>query len=99
METFTASGVSLTQQAKPTLATQWQELIISSSPFLPALKVKTSFLHLCYLRSAVSNLPVRNQFIEGGQVKGLAEQPQGQQFVSRDLDEKDIINIYPHLSE
>lgn len=47
----------------------------------------------------VHNVPVRNQFIEGGQVKVPAEQPRSQQFVSRDLGEKDVTNIYLNLGE
>lgn len=41
----------------------------------------------------VHGLPVRDQLIEGRQVKVLAEQPQGHQLICRDLEEKAIINI------
>lgn len=42
----------------------------------------------------VHGLPVRDQLIEGCQVKVLAKQPQSHQLIRRDLKEKDIINIH-----
>lgn len=41
----------------------------------------------------VHGLPVRDQFIEGRQVKVVAEQPQGHQLISWYLGKKAVINI------
>lgn len=48
----------------------------------------------CYLQSVVHGLPVRDQLIEGRQVKVLAEQPQGHQLICWYLEEKAVINIH-----
>ncbi|KAL0595220.1 hypothetical protein AAY473_035410 [Plecturocebus cupreus] len=47
--------------------------------------------------SMVHGFSIGDELIEGGQIKVLAEQPQCHQFVCRDLEEKDIINIHLQL--
>lgn len=43
----------------------------------------------------VHGLPVRDQLIEGRQVKVLAEQSQCHQLICWNLEEKVVINIHP----
>lgn len=48
-----------------------------------------------YLQSMVHGLPVRDQLIEGRQVKVLAEQSQCHQLICWNLEEKVVINLHP----